>query len=61
VLTLERVSEAIADYPDHHAESDVYFRQANDDYEAFRECVRAEYPDVHRRFKVILQNAQAFR
>lgn len=60
-LTLEQIYGAIAHYLGHRSEIDAYLREADDDFEAFRERARAEYPGAHRRFDAILQNAQALR
>jgi len=59
VLTLEEVYGAITYYLAHRAEVDSYLQEADTQYEAFRERVRADYPEAHRRFDAILQNAQA--
>lgn len=58
-LNLEEVYGAITYYLAHRAEIDAYLQEADAQYDAFRERVRAEYPEAHRRFDVILQNAQA--
>lgn len=60
-LTLEQVYGAITFYLHNRAEVDAYLQQADADYEQFRERVRAEYPEAHRRFDAILQNAPALR
>lgn len=59
VLTLEEVYGAITYYLAHRAEVDAYLQEADAQYDAFRERVRADYPEAHRRFDAILQNAQA--
>jgi uncharacterized protein (DUF433 family) len=61
VLTLEEVYGAITYYLAHRAEVDAYLREADTEYEAFRERMRAEYPEAHRRFDAILQNEQSLR
>jgi uncharacterized protein (DUF433 family) len=61
VLTLEQVYGAITYYLGHTAEVDAYLQDADAEYEAFRDRVRAEYPDAHRRFDAILHNAQTLR
>lgn len=61
VLTLEQVYGAITYYLGHSAEVDAYLQEADAEYESFRDRVRAEYPDAHRRFDAILRNAQAQR
>ena len=60
-LTLEQVYGAITYYLHHRAELDAYLRQADADYEQFRERVRAEFPEAHRRLDAMLQNAPALR
>jgi hypothetical protein len=40
---------------------DAYLREADKDYEAFRERVRAAHPEAHRRFDAILQDARVSR
>jgi uncharacterized protein (DUF433 family) len=60
-LSLEDVYGAITYYLAHRAEIDSYLQEADRDYDAFRERVRAEYPEAHRRFDAILQDAQALR
>jgi uncharacterized protein (DUF433 family) len=57
-LTLEQVYGAITYYLHHRAVNDAYLQKADEEYEAFRERVRAEYPKAHRRLDAILQNAQ---
>src|ERR1044072_1355783 len=61
ILSLEEVYGVIAYYLAHRAEVDAYLQEADKDFDAFRERVRAEYPEAHRRFDAILQNAQALR
>lgn len=60
-LSLEEVYGAIAYYLAHRADIDAYLQEVDKDFDTFRERVRAEYPDAHRRFDAILQNAQALR
>jgi len=60
-LTLEQVYGAITYYLGHRANVDAYLQEADRAYEAFRQRVRAEYPDVHRRLDAILQDAQALK
>ena len=52
---------AITFYLHHRAETDAYLQQADEEYAAFRERVRAEYPQAHRRLDAIIQNAPALR
>lgn len=61
VLTLEQVYGAITYYLAHRANIDAYLQEADKDFAAFRERVRAQYPDVHRRFDALLQHAQVLR
>ena len=61
VLTLEQVYGAITFYLHNRAEIDAYLQQADEEYAAFRERVRGEYPQAHRRLDAILQNAPALR
>ncbi len=61
VLTLEEVYGAITYYLAHRAEVDAYLQEADTEYDAFRERVRTEYPEAHRRFDAILQSVQALR
>ena len=60
-LTLEQVYGAITYYLHNRDEVDAYLRQADAEYEQFRERVRAEFPEAHRRLDAILQNASALR
>jgi uncharacterized protein (DUF433 family) len=61
VLSLEEVYGAIAYYLAHRADIDAYLQEADKDFETFRERVRSEYPNAHRRLDAILLNAQALR
>lgn len=58
-LTMEEAYGTITYYLAHRAEVDAYLQEADAQYEAFRERVRADYPEAYRRFDAILQNAQA--
>lgn len=60
-LTLEQVYGAITYYLHNRDDVDAYLRQVDADYEQFRERVRAEYPEAHRRLDAILQKAPALR
>jgi uncharacterized protein (DUF433 family) len=60
-LTLEQVYGAISYYLANRAEVDLYLQQADKDYDNFRQRVRAEYPEAHRRLDAILEDAQATR
>jgi uncharacterized protein (DUF433 family) len=61
VLTLEQVYGAITYYLSHRAEVDAYLRAAEQDYEAFRERVRAKYPRLSRRLDDLIHPAEATR
>jgi uncharacterized protein (DUF433 family) len=60
-LTLEQVYGAISYYLANRVQVDGYLQQADKDYENFRQRVRAEYPEAHRRLDAILADAQATR
>ena len=60
-LTLEQVYGAISYYLANRAQVDDYLQQADKDYENFRQRVRAEYPEAHRRLDAILADAPAPR
>ena len=60
-LTLEQVYGAISYYLANRAQVDDCLQQADKDYENFRQRVRAEYPEAHRRLDAILADAQATR
>lgn len=56
-LSLDQVYGAISYYLTHRAEIDRYLREADKDYEAFRQLNRSEYPEAHRRLDAILEEA----
>lgn len=60
-LLLEQVYGAITYYLHNRAAVDAYLHQADGEYEQFRERVRADYPEAHRRLDAILQNATTLR
>ena len=60
-LTLDQVYGAISYYLANRAEIDRYLREADNDYEHFRQRIRAEYPEAHRRLDAILDEARATR
>lgn len=60
-LTLDQVYGAISYYLANRAEIDRYLKEADDDYESFRERIRAQYPEAHRRLDAILDEARAPR
>jgi uncharacterized protein (DUF433 family) len=47
-LTLEQVYGAITYYLGHRTEIDAYLKADDNEYEAFRQRVRAEYPRLQR-------------
>ena len=61
VLTLEQVYGAITFYLHNRSAIDAYLQQADEEYATFRERVRAEYPQAHRRLDAIIQSAQVLR
>jgi uncharacterized protein (DUF433 family) len=61
VLTLEQVYGAIAYYLGHRVEIDAYLKAADDEYEAFRERVRANYPRLSQRLDQLLHPAEAIQ
>lgn len=61
VMTLEQVYGAITYYLSHRGEVDAYLSAAENDYEAFRQRVRANYPRVSRRLDEIVNPAEATR
>jgi hypothetical protein len=60
-LTLEQVYGTISYYLGHRTEIDAYLKAADDEYEAFRQRVRAEYPRLSRRLDELLQPSQNLR
>lgn len=60
-LSLEQVYGVISYYLANRAAVDAYLSESDDDYESFRQRVRAEYPEAHRRFDAILTSAQPTR
>ena len=61
VLSLEQVYGAITYYLHNRADIDRYLRQSDQEYESFRERIRTQYPEAHRRMDAILQGTQALR
>lgn len=57
-LTLEQVYGAITYYLGRRTEIDAYLKAADNEYEAFRQRVRAEYPRLSRRLDELLQPSQ---
>src|SRR6267142_4084336 len=56
-LTLEQVYGAISYYLANRIEIDRYLSEADKDCESFRQRVRAEYPEAHRRIDAIVEGA----
>ena len=54
VLTLEQVYGAITYYLSHRLEIDAYLRAAEQDYEAFRQRLRAKYPCLSARLDPLI-------
>jgi uncharacterized protein (DUF433 family) len=61
VLTLEQVYGAIAYYLGHRVEIDAYLKAADDEYEAFRDRVRVNYPRLNQRLDQLLYPAEAIQ
>lgn len=57
-LTLEQVYGAITYYLGHRVEIDAYLEATDEEYEVFRERVRAEYPRLSRKLDEMLQPTQ---
>jgi hypothetical protein len=57
-LTLEQIYGTITYYLGHRAEIDAYLKAADDEYEAFRQRVRAEYPRLSRKLDEMLEPTQ---
>ena len=60
-LTLEQVYGAITYYLGHRTEIDAYLKAADDEYEAFRQRVRAEYLRLSQRLDELLQPSPNLR
>jgi uncharacterized protein (DUF433 family) len=60
-LTLDQVYGAISYYLANRAEIDCYLKETDEEYENFRERIRAQYPEAHRRLDAILDEARAPR
>lgn len=60
-LSLDQVYGAISYYLANRAEIDRYLQEANEDYEEFRQRIRTEYPEAHRRLDAILEETRASR
>lgn len=57
-LTLEQVYGAVAYYLGHREEIDTYLKDADADYEAFRQRIRAENPRLSRKLDERLKLSQ---
>ena len=53
-LTLDQVYGAISYYLANRDEIDRYLQEADKEYEEFRQRIRAEYPEAHRRLDAIV-------
>jgi uncharacterized protein (DUF433 family) len=53
-LTLDQVYGAISYYLAKRSEVDRYLQEADAEYAEFRQRIRAEYPEAHRRLDAIL-------
>lgn len=60
-LTLDQVYGAISYYLANRAEVDSYLKETDAEYESFRERIRAQYPEAHRRLDAILDEVRAPR
>lgn len=60
-LTLDQVYGAISYYLANRADIDRYLTETDDEYEEFRERIRAQYPEAHRRLDAILDETRAPR
>ena len=61
VLTLEQVYGAITYYLGHREEVDSYLSEADKEYDLFKERVRSEYSDAHRRIDTLREAAKTIR
>ncbi len=52
-LTLDQVYGAISYYLTNRTEIDRYLQESDEDYEAFRQHNRGEFPEAHRRLDAI--------
>jgi uncharacterized protein (DUF433 family) len=60
-LSLDQVYGAISYYLANRTEIDRYLKETDGEYESFRERIRAQYPEAHRRLDAILDEARAPR
>jgi uncharacterized protein (DUF433 family) len=58
-LTLEQTYGAIAYYLGHRAEIDEYLKAADEEYEIFRQRIRASYPRLSNRLDELLHPVEA--
>ena len=60
-LTLDQVYGAISYYLTNRAEIDRYLQEADVEYAQFRQRIRADYPEAHRRLDAILEETRTTR
>jgi uncharacterized protein (DUF433 family) len=60
-LSLDQVYGAISYYLGNRTEIDRYLKETDSEYESFRERIRDQYPEAHRRLDAILDEARAPR
>ena len=60
-LTLEQTYGAITYYLGHRAEIDAYLKGADEEYEAFRQRIRANYPRLSSRLDELLHTAEVIK
>src|SRR5262245_7093243 len=60
-LSLDQVYGAISYYLANRTEIDRYLQETDEGYEDFRQRIRAEYPDAHRRLDAILEQGRLTR
>lgn len=61
ILTLDQVYGAISYYLANRDEIDHYLQAADAEYAEFRQRIRSEYPEAHRRLDAILAESRASR
>lgn len=60
-LTLEQVYGAITYYLAHRSEINAYLKAADQDYEAFRQRIRAAYPGLSRRLDELILSPETVK
>ena len=60
-LTLEQVYGAITYYLSNRADVDAYLKTADEEFENFRQRIRANYPGLSRRLDDLLHHAEVAR